>query len=91
MEYIKFFEDIADIKLPDDISPTAEGNYIKVLNGKYPAEILETSSTAEELVQLWDQNNGKLPLDELLLSLPQLDFLDYKNQKSPIYILAASN
>jgi hypothetical protein len=85
MEYIKFFGDNADIQLPDDISPVVEGNYVKVLNGKYPVEILETSSTAEELVQLWDQNNQKLPLDELLLSLLQLDFIDYKNQKSPIY------
>lgn len=85
MEYIKFSEDIAEIELPDDRSPIAEGNYIKVLNGKYPVEILETSSTAEQLVQLWNQNNQKLPLDELLVSLLQLDFIDYKNQKSPIY------
>lgn len=84
-EYIENDNDVTQIKLPENIAPTWEGNYILILNGRYPVQILETNSTAEELVQLWAKYQSDLPLDDLLLFLLQLDYLDYRKQINPIY------
>lgn len=84
-EYIEYGNDAVQIKLPENIAPTSEDNCIKILNGRYPVRILETNATAEELVQLWSTYKSNLPLDDLLLSLLQLDFMDYRKQINPIY------